>query len=626
MSDFEVKDKDLDKLTELVRSEFFRALMTTNSTRVGRYSLKEVLRNCFDQKHGILSCEDKEAIEELGVNLYVNFTDLKVSTLVALFRSLFIDTADMPFVIEPTPIAELSKKARDSTLELTKRELDKAFMEGQEISIEAMVSKIKNEQFYNEQNFAKKAAKGMEKVIADQCVEGNFSSALYGCFDDKATYPFYAMLGPIPSMVPVMKWQGDSLKTKLEKQMQFKRVSPFDVFWTPDSPDAQRGTAVYVRRRVSVQFLYDAMKMKSYREKQIKEVLEEGLSGRAPLLWVSRNPEQQFPYTQWYRGDLVETVTRYGRIKGSNLEGYVTGIESDQTYETQITFIDRHIIQAHINPNPNASLRPIHISSYQKMGDMIPGMSIAQKIRDPERACISMLRSLINNGATSSMPITEIDMSRIAEWIPDIDKFKLSPGMILPVSGDITGGGRRAFTFNTIPSMTPQILGIINYFTELMHQITQIPAVLHGQPVGTGVNRTVRGLLTLQGNIMKPIESALTNLDKDIFEPIGTSLYNYNMEYSDDDSIKGDAKVRARGSAALVQKEVKRGSLLEAAQIVGNYGDKLSPEVTRRVTTELLDAIGVTDGIEDPLLADTPMPPEQQAPQMPPQPPMPPEQ
>jgi hypothetical protein len=54
------------------------------------------------------------------------------------------------------------------------------------------------------------------------------------------------------------------------------------------------------------------------------------------------------------------------------------------------------------------------------------------------------------------------------------------------------------------------------------------------------------------------VQSALTNLDIDLFERLGNAYFSFNLLYDPAPSIKGDAKVKARGTSGLLEKEVQK--------------------------------------------------------------------
>lgn len=615
--DIKIPAKAQDPLAELVKSEFDRAVLSRSTEMVGKYTLNETLQNCFDQRNGKLSCEDAALAEELGVDLVVNLTDLKCSALEALLRDLFADTSDMPFVFEPTPVVDLSTSAKQRVLAKVKEEL----LSGMDLPPEMLVEFVrqtKAQQLEADNRYAAQASKKMETLVRDQCVEGGFREALMDFIYDFSTYPFACLVGPIPAKVPVNTWSGNSFTTKVETQMQFFSVSPFDVFWTADSPDAQRGTAVMIRRRVNPQYLYNAASMSSYIKDNVDKVLDDGFKGRLSAAWTTYSPDEPgaTAITAWTAGDQIELVTRYGRVKGSVLKEYGIAVDAAQTYETVITCIGGYTIQAYVNQNPNANPRPVHISSFQKSGNKIPGYSIAQKVRDVERAYMAALRGLFNNFGRTLGPIGEVDMSRIERYLSDEWDGAIVSNVLYPTDPDIAGGGRPAHYFHNVPSIAGQALQLMDYFMNLADRVTQIPAAIHGNPVGTGANRTFRGMMALQGNMMKPIQSALTNLDIGVFAPLGTLLYNTNMKYSKDPDVKGDCRVRARGAAGMLEREMQKQNALEVVQVIGQLGQnaQINPKLMEQAVTKALEAAGLTLDGED-LILD-PLPPKQGQPQL----------
>jgi len=86
----------------------------------------------------------------------------------------------------------------------------------------------------------------------------------------------------------------------------------------------------------------------------------------------------------------------------------------------------------------------------------------------------------------------------------------------------------------------------------------------------------------LISNAGKGIKQVINNIDHNIITPAIERLYEDNMRYSEDDDLKGDINVVARGASALVVKEaeaVRRNEFMMlvlnspvAQQIVGMDG------------------------------------------------------
>ena len=96
----------------------------------------------------------------------------------------------------------------------------------------------------------------------------------------------------------------------------------------------------------------------------------------------------------------------------------------------------------------------------------------------------------------------------------------------------------------------------------------------------------------LYGNALKGVQSGITNIDDDVVSPFATALYMYNLKYNDRKDIKGDAKVVARGASGLMEKELKKNDMLEAAQVVASLAQtgRVKPEAIDKAVERVLQA------------------------------------
>lgn len=579
--EIEVPSRSVDPIAAIVAERWNRAVFWRSHEMIGGKSLRDVLNDCYDQREGILAPCDMDIVEQLGVDMYVNISGLKVSALVAWMRDLLINTAELPFTLSPTPVPELSEAARLRVLNQVKRQV---FGLGFEGDLLELVRKMKFEQKEAEMNEATRAADNMYTLIKDQCLQGGFRRAQLKMINDFATYPFAGMHGPIPTMKTQMEWSGSRLVPKNSVQFEFRPLSVFDVFWTPDSRDAQSGTAVMVRERITKQELYKCLNMKSYIRENVLKVLESCTAGKLDTLWMSRNREQPDTFAwSWGNGETLEVLRHYGIMSGKELMKYgISGLEANDYYESTVSVIGPHTIQVYINPNPAVNIRPVYLASFEQAGDRIPGFSICQKIRDVERAYMATLRFMMVNMGFAAGPIGEVDYSRIQRYMTPEDVGRLAALTLYPVDNDMSAGSGKAFNLHDVPSNATAFMNVGQFFMDLADRITQIPASIHGEPVGTGANRTFRGMAMLYGNAIKPIQSGIANLDELVYSPLGNLMYNYNMRYWPDESVKGDAKILAQGSTGLIQKEVLKQTAMDTLQLVATAGSAAAGMVKPR--------------------------------------------
>lgn len=604
-----------DKLAHTVITRFNEAARWQGMEHVGNKSLRVVLKECYEQYNGILSCRDREIVEELGVDAYVNLTAMKSGIVQAYLLETLVSSKQLPWVIEPTPISELSEEDEASVAEmvLSHLELDPSITPD---NLQEFTRSMKAEFLRKSNEVAKRKANNMEQLIIDQCLEGGWNNAITQFTSDFTVYPFAVLQGPVPIVKNVPVWSGDKYTIKQKIVYDFQAVSPWDFWYTADSPDTQRGTGVFVRQRWTRMQLINAMRMPSYNAENITKVLDETTRDDFIFRWLSENPIQPDERLLLWRNCIstVDVLIHYGFFKGSELRDYgITDIEDDGFYNAQVTVVGKHTIQVVVHRSLGLNLRPVFTSSFYKTQDRIPSFSIAQRLRDVERAYIATLRYLMVNAYNVSGPIVEADYTRLAKYLSSEDLNKVIPNTIYMSSSEVPTANP-ALRFYTVPSAIPQYQSLMSFFMDLADRVTNIPAALHGTAVGSGANRTFRGAAMLQGNAVKAIQDSVSNIDQFIFKPMGELLYNYNMTYSDDLSVKGDCKIIACGATGLLQREIDRQNSYEILQLVGSAGQQIAQmpkgaEIITWALQNVLKNMGVPDNLLEanrgPAMAET---------------------
>lgn len=612
-----------EELAKTTLQRFRAAVLWQGSESVGGKPLRTVMRECYDQYNGILSPRDREAAEALGVDAYVNMTASKVNVTRAFIGETILQENSIPWTIAPTPNPTLSDNAKLEALELVKEEL---FTNGYSGDIVELARTVKDKIRGREVDLANMAARNMERLLTDQCLEGNWVGAMGSGLTEFCYYPFAVLHGPVPVRKPRLTWAGNSLRVKHEVFYSFEAPSIWDFWYTPDSSDAQTGTGVFLRQRWTRQRLFDAMRMKSYYADNIQAVLAdiEKSNSEYNFFWLSANPEQpDNKLTRWLSGSMtVDVLVHYGFFSGRELmrNGF-TGMDEFQAYNCTVTVVKNKVIQVLVEKNPALNIRPVYTASFYKTRDRIPCYGIAQMIRDVERCWHATLRWAMRNGANSIEPITELTFSRVAKFLAEEDLGSVTPGQMFLSEEGLSGGNTPALRFHDIPSNMNSYLSALQYFEQLAHYVTDIPAQLHGTAVGSGAMRTFRGMATLQQNALKSIQAAVDNLDRGWFKPCGELMFNYNMLYEKDDSIKGDCRIQSQGVKGMVQRELNRNNAMETLQLLGPIAGQvgpLAPQVLAWAVNTLFETMGVPQELRMKAGQPTPQPaegPETAAPQ-----------
>lgn len=606
----ELPDKAVDPLAAEVLRRFNGAVAWQSAELVNGKPLRTVLEQCWMQQNGIMSADAKERAEELGTNVYVNLTALKADIANAYLNDALTSSgnASLPWIIQPTPRPDISPVAQDEVFIRIRTMIEQQAFNEDPVALVAAIRQAKREMFEQESEKAQKSADAMTKLMEDQCAEGGFDRALTDFLQYFPIYPFAVFAGPYVTKAPRLIWGRTKPRLADEVFVTFRAISPFDFCYSPDSPDTQRGTCIFTRTRWTRRELLNAASMPGYLHENVLKVLEDADNSNVDfnLSWLSRSPDDSRRTMALWASDVqpVDVLTHYGFFSGRELMKYnFFNLDANEYYNAQMSLVNGRVIEVKVFSDPKMATRPVYTASfYRTGGDRIAGDSIAQRMRDVERAYIACLMYLMRNAANASAPLCEADYKRIQRYMGENELGQLVPGSMYLVDSDYSNGNQPAFRFTDIPSNMPAYAQLLEMFMQLADRVTNIPAALHGEAVGSGAMRTFRGMSMLQGNAVKALHAAVENIANGVFRPFGELLYNTNMLYSHDIDVKGDSQIITKGADGLLQKEMERQSAMELLQVVGSAASGLGQMVNLAPVVEwslmkLLGSMGVPDNI-----------------------------
>jgi hypothetical protein len=178
----------------------------------------------------------------------------------------------------------------------------------------------------------------------------------------------------------------------------------------------------------------------------------------------------------------------------------------------------------------------------------------------------------------ASGPQVEVNLERVPA---NEDITQLSPWKIWQTTNDPLGSSAPAIRFTQPESRAQELMGVYDRFSKLADDHSGIPAYVYGDLNVQGAGRTSSGLSMLMGAAGKGIRQVVMHIDTDVVKPIVRRQFVYNMRYDEDESIKGDVEVVAKGAINLAVKEtvnIRRIEFLNATanpidiEIIGKEG------------------------------------------------------
>jgi hypothetical protein len=170
----------------------------------------------------------------------------------------------------------------------------------------------------------------------------------------------------------------------------------------------------------------------------------------------------------------------------------------------------------------------------------------------------------------SSGPQVEVNVERLP---PNEDITQLAPWKIWQTINDPVGSSAPAIRFTQPDSRATELVGVYDKFSRLADDHSGIPAYVYGDLNVQGAGRTSSGLSMLMGAAGKGIRQVVMHIDTDVVKPIVMRQFVYNMRYDEDESIKGDVEVIAKGAINLAVKETVNIRRIEFLNATANPVD-----------------------------------------------------
>lgn len=511
-----------------------------------------------------------------GSTVFARVTTAKCRGATALLRDVYLG-GERPWTMRSTPEPEVPQNISEEIDKLIALEASNAAMLGEPVDEQVMADRA---------SALNKAAKRAAKKQADEdaksagirvediLVEGGFYQALKEFLVDLTIFPVACIKGPEVKNTLEVKWENGKLVQKTVPRMYWRRVSPFDLFISPDSSYAE-DAQVIERIRLRRNDLNQLLGLPGYNDDNIRKVLEEYEHGYVePIedVEAERADEENRENPTLNRSDVYETLEYHGYVRGQWLldYGYTEEQVSDplMDYSVVAWIIGDHVIKVHINPNPKQR-HPYYMTSFEKIPGSIYGNALPEIIADLQDVANATLRSLVNNLSISSGPQVMINEERLSPSTSD----DLYPWKRWRFTSDPMGDTSTPITFFQPESNAQELLGVYKAMTEIADEVSAIPRYVTGNEKVGGAASTASGLSMLMNNVAKVLQTVAASIDVDVIQPLLSDLYTLLILTEPAPYFRGDVKVHVRGVAVAMQKETERMRKLEMLNLTANPVD-----------------------------------------------------
>lgn len=589
---------DVDNLTAFIRRELDEMRRHRNSGSGWSERLLHALRT-FNGEY------DSQKLNEIrqfgGSEAYARIVAMKCRGASSLLRDVYL-SPDRPWGLDASDDPDIPTEIMNSIRQLVQVEMDTLAASGEQIDLDAIRDRTM-QLTENARQAAKKNAEKRARIAEDKLdellKEGGFYKALTEFITDLPLFPFAVIKGPVVRILPTVTWEGNQATVVQKPKLTWQRISPFDVWWTPGVSDIE-DAAVIERTRLTRQDLNDLLDLPGYDSEAIREILDQygrgGLVDMVDTTDSERADHESRENPNENSSGLIDCYEYTGNVQGRLLLEH--GMDPDliadpiRDYFVQAWMIGRHIIKVQLAPSPRKR-HPYYITSFEKVPGTPVGNGLPDILADIQEAGNATLRSLINNLSISSGPQVVVNDDRISS---DEDGETLYPWKRWHVTNDPLGNNsQRPIDFFQPNSNANELLGVYKSFVDMADELSAIPKYLSGAGTTSGAGRTASGLAMLMGNASKILQTVAANIDRDVLEPLLSSLFDMIMLTQKEPVLNGDEKVRVMGVSVAVQKETQRARQLEFLQVTANPIDAqiVGPKGRAAILRNVAQTIGM---------------------------------
>jgi len=524
-----------------------------------------------------------QIIKQGGSEIFMMITEVKCRAAESWLRDILLDDGSPPWDLRTTPIPDLtSQQTQEIQNMFAERVLRQVQELGQAPDMEQMrqIKEMVGQDYrFSVMREAQLRADKMKLKIQDQFAQGGWEQAFNDFVTDIVTFPTAFVKGPIVRRQRTLGWTlNDEGRTTVEPTErlapEYERVDPFRIYPEPGITNINDGYLFELHRMTRME-LADLIGVPGYDEDAVRKVLEEG-NGTS---WINQDvelqkDEEERKYYAYMRPTAeYDALEFWGKVSGAMLIEWGLTVEdvpdSAREYDANVWTVGNYVIKAVLNYDPLGE-KPYAKTSFIKCPGAFWGKGIPEIIEDLQSVCNAAARALVNNMGISSGPQVELNVERLA---PNEDITNLTPWRIWQTINDPTGSSAPAMRFTQPDSRATELVAVYEKFSRLADDHSGIPAYVYGDMNVQGAGRTSSGLSMLMGAAGKGIRQVVMHIDTDVVKPIVERQFVYNMRYDEDESIKGDVEIVAKGAINLAVKETVNMRRIEFLNATANPVD-----------------------------------------------------
>lgn len=500
----------------------------------------------------------------------VNIIRGKCETAEGRFSELQFPTDDRNWGLMNTPVSESAVTPKLEAPQIAMPSAQQSDLDGE--SPGAMLGQPPGQiSDQAKQDDAKKRCKLMEKEIDDQLEECGFNGESRKAVRSAVRLGTGVLKGPNVVKSTKRAWIEQTVGADTAYIMkvieQFSPASKSCDIWNiyPDTncgSDPKRGAYIWERDHVLPREVRALIGVKGYNARQLLSVLEE--EPLRTIVKVDKGGSQGVQATHTTKGAPYERWEYHGDVAREDL--LAIGCDCPDgpggSYAACVVFINDRPVKVTLNAIDTGEL-PYDFFQWVQIEDTPWGIGEPRKIIWQQRIITAAWRAMMDNAGASAGTI--LVLGKDVE--PEDDDWSLNGNKIFV---DYSEGAdvSKAFAQYQVANNQIPLQNIIELALRFTDLESGTPALAQGEK--GAAPETLGGMQLLMQGADTGRRRLVKQWDDQITRPHITRYYDWNMQYSKKQDIKGDFKVDARGTSVLLVKDQNAESLMQVLQMRGD--------------------------------------------------------
>lgn len=512
---------------------------------------------------------DKDKEQTVRSRIFLNITRSYVDAAAAKVADMLLPTDDQNWGIEATPIPTLFKN-KTSNEPLVTPEGSPVMGVGDEGQAKQMTVGEHADQILE---VARVAAKAAETRIDDWLKESRFNHETRKVIESCSRLGTGVIKGPYPvarEHGSISKEGGlTSIIRKMEIYPESSNIDCWDLYPDPScGNDIHQGSYIFEKGRLTYRGLEDLKQDPSYIAEMIETCLEEGPQKKnleeRDQERQSLNLDSKSQFDVWYYT---------GFISQEDMEAAGCPCDGEDSVPAIVVMINDRVVKAAVNPLDSGAF-PYDVMNWQDRDGYWAGIGVSRQIRTPQRMLNAAVRNVMDNAGLMSGPQIVMRRSVIE---PADGVWQITPRKLWYMVEDAVGPVNEAFAAINIPAMQDQLFNIVQFAIKMAEDVTGLPMLLQGQQ--GKVTETVGGMQMLNNNASTVMRRIARTYDDKVTEPHIKRYYEWLLlDPEVPDSEKGDYKIVAKGSSALVERDIQNQTIAQMGAMVVNPTFGINPK------------------------------------------------